>query len=226
VKEEKQKDWFKKGFFLGRMIWFRDEDPERAIARIHELLLFCNTSAEELWTVGAMEFVQFLSCGVDRLFMKRSRVLLIRDLEGLSRVESKAFLRAIRMFRLFQHGSGIRLILLSGPEFPIELYRIHELLPVVIDSGSIESDPEDLDSRVHSLVEIASRVSERPIQRLTERAAHFLEETIGANEGEEVLLLLVEGMRRSKGSVLRLRDILPNFAGYFGSEDGAETYCN
>ena len=226
MKEEKQKDWFKKGFFLGRMIWFRDEDPERAMSRIHELLLFCDTSSDDVWTVSAMQFVQFLSYGVDRLFMERSRVLLIRGLESLSKTETNAFLRAIRMFRLFQHGSGIRLILLSGPEFPIELHRIHEHLPVVIDFGVTESDPEELDSRVHSLVEIASRVSERPIQRLTERAAHFLEETIGSNEGEEVLLLLVEGMRRSKGSILRLRDILPNFSQYFGPEDGSETYCN
>jgi hypothetical protein len=120
----------------------------------------------------------------------------------------------------------MRLILVSKREVPSEVHRIHEHLPLVIDTGAGESDPGELDSRVHSLVEIASRVAETPIRRLSERAAHFLEETVTTADGEEILLLLVEGVRRSKGSVLRLRDILPNFSHYFGSEDEPERYCN
>jgi hypothetical protein len=226
MKEKGEKDRFRKGFHLGRIIWFRDEDTEGALSRTRELLLFCNTSPDSVWTMSPLQFVNLITGGMDRVSMEGFGVLLIHGLEDLSSNQAVAFLRAIKLFRAFQYGVGMRLILVSKREVPFEVHRIHEHLPLVIDTGAGESDPGELDSRVHSLVEIASRVAETPIRRLSERAAHFLEETVTTADGEEILLLLVEGVRRSKGSVLRLRDILPNFSHYFGSEDEPERYCN
>jgi hypothetical protein len=226
MKEKDEKDRFRKGFHLGRIIWFRDEDLEGALKRTRRMLLFCNTSLDSVWTMSPSRFVNLMSGGMDRVSMEGFGVLLIHGLEDLSTNQAIAFLRAIRLFRAFQYGVGIRLVLVSKREVPIEVHRIHEHLPVVIDAGAGDGDPGELDSRVHSLVELASRVAETPIRRLSERAAHFLEETVITADGEEILLLLVEGVKRSKGSVLRLRDILPNFSQYFGPEDESEKYCN
>jgi hypothetical protein len=226
MREQRETGRFQKGFFLGRIIWVRKEDGERALVRARSLLFSCNIGEGEVWTMAAGRFAGFVAGGMDRLLLDRVGVLLIRDLEGLSGGQASAFVRALRMFRTFQFGAGIRVILASGVDFPVELHAIHEMLPVVLAEYRSETDPCELDSRVHSLVEVASKVAETPIKRLTERAAHFLEESVVSSEGEEILLLLVEGMRRSKGSVLRLRDILPNFARYFGPEDGPETCCN
>ncbi|MBU6155229.1 MAG: hypothetical protein KGP28_13075 [Bdellovibrionales bacterium] len=208
------------------MIWLRGEDQEKAMARLFELLLFCNTSPDRVWSIAPMQFVNFITGGIDRLFMEGSRVLVVRGFEHLTQAEMVKFLGAIKLFRALQYGVGIRLIIASAKEVSAELHRIHEFMPMLIEVGVSESDPVEIDSRVHSLVEVAARVAETPIRRLTESAAHFLEEKVGSNESEEILVLLVEGIRRSRGSVLRLRDILPNFAHYFGPEDESESYCN
>ena len=172
------------------------------------------------------QFMALVTGGMDRMSMGSFKVILIRGFEALSDSQSKSFVRAIRLFRAFQFGMGVRVILVSRRDFSMELHRIHECMPVIMDERAAEGDPEDVDLRVHSLVEIASKVAETPIRRLTERAAQFLEESVISSEGEELVLLLVEGMRRSRGSVLRLRDILPNFAHYFGPDDELESYCN
>ena len=211
---------------MGRMIWLRGGDRERAMEKVEELMLLGDIRSQKVWSLSPPEFVTLMSGGLERVSMEHFEVLVVGGFEDLKGESARAFLAALHCFRAFHVGIGMRLILTSGVGLSVEMHRIHELMPVVIDLAPIGNDPEDMNSRVHSLIDFATRLTEVPIRRITERAAHFLEESVKSGEGEEVLVLLVEGIRRSDGRTLRFRDLLPNFSPYFDPDDQVETYCN
>jgi|GEM_PF-5140942 len=222
----KESEMFRKAYHLGRIIWVRGEDRERVDEKLKDLWSFGNIAESRVWRMTPRQFIDRVRGGLDRMSMERFEALLVRGFEGMTHGLAHEFFLALKLFRGFQTGAGMRLILVTTKEIPFEILRIVEWMPVVIEAGGSAKDPAELDARVHSLIELASSVSEVPIRRLTERAAHFLEESVFTCDGDEILLLLVEGMRRSQGRVLRLRDILPNFSRYFGSDDEVKTYCN
>jgi hypothetical protein len=70
---------------------------------------------------------------------------------------------------------------------------------------------------------MASLHAEVRVSRLTEKAAFFLEESVKSKVDGELVALVVLGLRRSDGKVLRFRDLLPNFHRHFEGGDQGET---
>jgi hypothetical protein len=70
---------------------------------------------------------------------------------------------------------------------------------------------------------MASLHAEVKVSRLTEKAAFFLEESVKARVDGELVALVILGLKRSDGRVLRFKDLLPHFHRHFEGGDQGET---
>ena len=196
------------------------------IEATRRVLFSYDTQAGTVWILNPKRFISLMKQEEGRSLGFKFEVLVLKDFERVTGSMAERLLTAIERFCKASPGPGIRLVLVSEGEISPEMMGIHKLSPLVVRLPYLETDPQSLNSRVHALIDEASRITEVPIKRLSERAASFLEETYYSCEGDELLVLLVEGIRRSDGRTLRFRDLLPHFSRYFDSDDPLETYCN
>ncbi len=217
---------FRTGYFLGHLIWIRSGDASETSRILRGMLASCHIADSGVWSLSPRQLIDLMSFSLDQIALLKSEVILVRNFERLTGFTAEAFLRAISRLRAAHAGIGLRLILISECEITDELQKIHRLQPCIVPVGGGVPPCEEINSRVHGLIDEASRITEVPIKRISEKAAQFLEESCETRKGSEVLELLVDGIRRSNGHTLRFRDLLPNFARFFDPEDSAETCCN
>jgi len=217
---------FKKGFFLGRLIWIKGVLRSESEGVARGLVAPCNIQPGELWFLNPDQFCELLAGSLDRLTLERYEVMVLRDFEFLGGKKAAKFLDAIGKFREIQMGLGMRLVLVSDSEVSPEIEKIRDLDPILLEPSTPGSGPGELNDRVHLLVEQASEEARIPIRRISEEVADFLEDQVTSGNFQGLLPLLVAGIRRSDGSTLRFRDLLPNFTPYFALRAQVENRCN
>jgi hypothetical protein len=216
----------KNGEFMGQLIWVRGMLGMGIEEAMQSLWFSCDTRAGGVWVFSPQKLAQWMASSAGDLKRNKFEVIVLKDFEMLTGNAAARCLSAIERFCFVFSGVGVRLVLWSEGEISSEMMGIHRLSPLMVRFPESDADPLSLNSRIHGLIDEASRITEVPIKRLSEKAAHFLEETYLSYNGDEFLILLVEGIRRSDGRTLRFRDLLPNFSHYFDSDDPLETYCN
>lgn len=209
------------------MIWIRGKAHRRERLAVRELLWFSDVNlAGSVRVLGPRTFVAMMMGPDAEWALQSASVLILKNFEQLAGRSAEQWLAALERFQRISITSGVQVVLVSeGPVNPV-LLQIYRFCPLVFGALPRGRHPVDADHEVHQMLDRASRIAEVPIKRLSEKAANFLEETAVSSELNELLDLVVEGIRRSDGHTLRFRDLLPNFAKYFDPEDPSETYCN
>ena len=190
------------------------------------MMLSCDSEEGGVWVLDPQKFMMLFGNEVGSWRSSREGVVILKNFERLTGSIAERCLFTIGRFCMGNSNTRARLVLWSQGDVSAEMRGIHQFSPIIVRLTGTETDPHDLNARVQTLIDEASRITEVPIKRISEEAANFLEESYYSCEGEELLVLLVEGIRRSDGRTLRFRDLLPNFTQYFDSDDPLETYCN
>jgi hypothetical protein len=201
---------FKESYSLGRLLWVKGAVGLQKIGVTYELLRLCEVKNEEVMVLTAHQFVDMLSQGIPKGFLSQFRALILRDFERLEPSDWNRFMKCLQIYQRLRFGLGVRMILISSDE--ISFSQRSDLLamkPVVIRISGEGNEPGDLNDRVHAMIERASLMVRKRILRVSERAAAFLETTIDEWDESELLELLVRGIFRSEGSILRFADLLP-----------------
>jgi hypothetical protein len=208
---------FKRAFFAGDLIWLGGVSEIDEGGLLHDLerlqvrpscVEFTDVEGalcrEDLWEGAGVEVI------VVRLHLSPHTAQCARLVGFLERMAD------------LQRLHGFRLLLVSGERDPKWCRHLEGLLPVQIEFPFCETEAV-LDDAVHRLIELASHHADVQVSRLSEKAAFFLEESVRARVDGELVALVVLGLRRSDGKVLRFRDLLPNFHRHFEGGDQGET---
>jgi len=217
---------FKKSFFLGRLIWVKGPRKCQKEKIVFDILRSCQVSRGEVLPLRPAQFVSMMSRGLSQETVLNYEVFLIRGFESLSSEMAKKFLQCLEIFKSLQMGFGIRIVLLSDLSVSQELKDFEMLEPVIVQMRSTSYDPGDLNERVHYLVDQAMRITEVPVKRISEQAAAFLEHHFSDEADQDILELLIIGLKRSDGQVLRFKDFLPGFRFDSDGDNQLETCCN
>ena len=206
---------FKRAFFAGDLIWIEgvSEDRDPTLMNALERLRVRPSCVE---FVDSKEFFASESAGPKEGF----EVLAVRLNSNPDPAQFEVFGAILERTITLQKENGFRVVLLSS-DFDrgwirfLERFRpMRFVLPLI---------PVDrvMDRTVHRLIEMASAHAEVQVSRISEKAAFFLEESARVKVDGELVALVVLGLKRSDGQVLRFRDLLPNFHCHFeGGKDG------
>ncbi len=217
---------FKRSFFLGKLVWVKGGEESGKIEIVFDILSSCEVKRSEVLMLDPNQFIELMHRGLTRETAAQYEVFLVRGFEQLSQKQSARFLKSIETFRELQMGFGIRVILLSDLEVTPELLEFAPFKPVIVRVSRTQPDPGDLNDRVHALIERAMGITRVPVKRISEKAAAFLEHHFADERDEDVLELLVIGLQRSDGEVLRFRDFLPHYPSTSGPESDLESCRN
>ncbi len=217
----------KKGTGSARMVWIRGKVPGReSVLRKLGVWVLCHIRERKVRVCGPRALIAEMANPADDRPFGSARVIVLRDFELLRGELATEWMTAVERLLNFADSTGIRVVLVSeGPVTP-EVLRIHRFSPLMVRADSRQEEAFDADLMVHRILDDASRIAAVPIKRISEKAANFLEDSACSQKNDGLLELVVEGIRRSDGHTLRFRDLLPNFASYFDSEDPFETHCN
>lgn len=208
---------FKRAFFAGEMIWFAGVCDGAESAVIRELRkLRVGPSCVEFLEVG-----EFLSRG-SRLPQVGVEVQVVKLRAGQGPWLRDSLVNALTRLLTVQRERGYRVLLVSADRDPEWSRALKGLAPSELQLPIGDPEPV-LDGTVHGLIEMASHHAEVRVSRITEKAAFFLEESAKSRVDGELVALVVLGLKRSDGKVLRFRDLLPNFHRYFEEGAGDET---
>ncbi len=217
---------FKKSFFLGRLIWLTGKAGPAKEKRLREWLWSCRVAKNEVCHMSAKQFIDAVSTGFSKSVLIDYEVIQVSDFELLEGGAASNFLRAIRIFRELQMGLAMRLLLVSEEEISPDLQGFSEFSPIEISLADSGEDPGGLNERVHNLLEAAMAFSRVPVKRISEKAAIFLEIYSSHEDDHSVLTLLLDGLTRSDGQVLRFADLYPEGGAAPKSSASSETHCN
>jgi hypothetical protein len=208
---------FKKAFFAGEIIWIS------GVGEDDEAVLLCELEKLQVQP-SCVEFTDMreIVCREGLLPGNGFEVLAVRLGSGLHPAQVRAGVRALKQLKEIQHEQGFRVILISA-EFQSEWSRELGVLGAWNFTLPLHTAESILDRAVHGLIEMASLHAEVRVSRLTEKAAFFLEESVKTSVDGELVALVVLGLKRSDGKVLRFRDLLPNFHRHFEGGDQGET---
>ncbi len=210
---------FKEAFFAGDLIWLKNvvTEDEVGIRRVLERLRVRSSCVE---IIGLEDVLN----GKTREWVgSEIEVRVIRLDRRLSEARRAEFVSALRWVLENQKKMGFRILLISERRTDLDWHEdLCELKPVVLEftSGNNEGFMNDA---VHDLLDMASGHAQVKVARLSERAAYFLEEIAKSKVDGELVALVVLGLKRSDGKVLRFRDLLPNFHRHFEGGDQGET---
>ena len=216
-------DSFKKSFFLSRLVWLELPQELKCSGAVSRLMEACDVDESSVWDLSPEQFIDQINHGFDRALLFGYDVLRVNWEYLQNPVQIRSLAKAIEKFQTFRDGLGMRLILVSCEVDELLLSQLHPLNPVVFNLGG-RMGPGDLNLRVHRFLELASIHANVKVNRISEKAAFFLEESLRQGVDEDFMALLILGLKRSQGKVLRFRDILPSFAGYFPPEEGHKNY--
>ncbi len=208
---------FKKAFFAGQMIWIS------GVIEGDERLLLCELEKLQVQP-SCVEFTDIQGIAFRDGWSPGGGVEVIAVRLGLNPFSKQveAGMRVLKQLLELQCEHGFRVILISA-EFQSEWRRRLEGLGALNFKLPLRATGPVLDRTVHGLIEMASLHAEVRVSRLTEKAAFFLEESVKTSVDGELVALVVLGLKRSDGKVLRFRDLLPNFHRHFEGGDQGET---
>ena len=208
---------FKKAFFAGQMIWIS------GVIEGDERLLLCELEKLQVQP-SCVEFTDIQGIALRDGWSPGSGVEVIAVRLGLNPFSKQveAGMRVLKQLLELQCEHGFRVMLISA-EFQFEWRRRLEGLGALNFKLPLRATGPVLDRTVHGLIEMASLHAEVRVSRLTEKAAFFLEESVKTSVDGELVALVVLGLKRSDGKVLRFRDLLPNFHRHFEGGDQGET---
>jgi len=215
-------DNFKKSFFLSRLVWLELPQELKSSGTVSRLLNSCDVDESSVWDLSPEQFINLFNRGFDSALLSNFDVVRVCWASLQDQEQILKLAKSIEKFQSFRVGLGLRLILVSSEVDELLLSYLHPLNPVVFNLGG-RMGPGDLNLRVHRFLELASIHANVKVNRISEKAAFFLEESLRQEVDEDFMALLILGLKRSQGKVLRFRDILPNFSGYFPPEEGRET---
>ena len=211
-------DLFKKSFWLGRLIWITGKNSLLLNQKLVTWLSECGVLSCEVLQLEAHQFVDLASKGVSRELIERYEVVVVHGFENLLGTQADRFIKATQTFCDFQSGLSLQLILVSNAKLSSDLKGIYRFKPTEISIHDDGDDPGDLNERIHDLLAIATKITNKSVVKLTERAAIFLESFIQDEEDCDILVLLARGLERSDGRELRLSDLVPQGGTRFASE--------
>jgi hypothetical protein len=201
---------FKESFYQGRLMWFKGPLGVGKIRVLYEALRLCEVTDDQVLVLDSEQFIELLFRGIPRGFLSNYRALVIRRVDTIHIDRWHRFLKCLEIYNQLRFGLGVRIILTSSEEISVQKNaQILFYQPSIFHIVGEGDDPSDLNERVHGLIERASFLTEKRILRVTERVAAFLETIATELTDEEVLELLVWGIFRSKGAILRFSDLLP-----------------
>ncbi len=215
-------DSFKKSFFLSRLVWLELPQELRNSGVVSRLMGACDVDESSVWDLSPEQFIDQINHGFNRVMLSNFDVIRVNWDRMQNQSQVRKLAKAIEKFQSFRDGLGMRMILVSCEVDELLLSQLHLLNPVVFNLGG-RMGPGDLNLRVHRFLELASIHANVKVNRISEKAAFFLEESLRQGVDEDFMALLILGLKRSQGKVLRFRDILPNFSSYFPPEGGRET---
>lgn len=197
---------FKEGLCRGRLLWVKGSEGLQKIGVTRELLRCCEIPEQQVFVFSVK---QFLELDLVKTGMARDRVLILRDLE-VETTEWNRFLIRLKECESLRFIEGIRVILVSSDSLPlsrkIELYQLN---PWVIRITGEGGSRVELNERIHGLIQKASYATQKPVFRVSERFAAFLEDTGDEWTDAELLDWFVWGISRSHEGVLRFADLFP-----------------
>jgi hypothetical protein len=225
----KEVSLFKKSFWFGRLIWITGGPSVNKEEKLGNLLLGCQILPSEIFHLDADQFVDMFLRGIDRELMKRFEVVVVKGFEDLNGNQAAAFLRAIKLFSDLQSGFSLQLILVSHHTISADLNRFQQFNPTEISVGDDNEDPGETNERLHHLLSIAMKITGVSVNRISERAAVFLEGFLAEETGDEtnyeLLVLISMGLGRSDGGELKLRDLIPRPFTHHPKVSTAEIPC-
>ena len=216
---------FKKSFWLGRLIWVTGGPSVNKEERLGNLLLECQILPSEVFQINVNQFVDMFSRGIDREMMRRYEVVLVKGFESLKDSEATSFLRTIQLFCDLQLGFSLQLILVSSRSISSDLNRFAQFKPTEIIVKDESEDPGEMNERLHALLALAMKITGVTVNRISERAAVFLEYFLEEEGDYDALVLLSMGLGRSDQEELRLRDLVPRPVTQKAVIRGAEIPC-
>jgi len=216
---------FKSGFWFGRLIWIRGSGSTKEGDRVDQLLSGCGIQSPEVFRLTALQFVDVFSRGFNRELLNRYEVLMVSEFENMSGMNAANFLKCIQSFCDFKSGHSLQLILLSERCVSAELDQFRQFNPVEVIMGDEADDPGEMNERVHSLLELAMRLTQVSVHRISERAAVFLETFLTEEGDEDTFLLLIRSLPRSNRHELRLKDLTPPVLVDFAQKEPFEAPC-
>ncbi len=217
---------FKNGFFMGRLIWVVGTEGSGRLQKTQEYLQKCQIQKKEMLVLNPQQLIDMFERGLSRTTVEQYEVLIVQDFENLGDEQALPFLKTIQTFRELQMGLAMRMVLVSDRVVPPALKNFEQFKAVQVSADDDSSEPEDLNARIHLLIEQATALSGVPIVRLTERAAVFLEYYSKSTHDRELLELILLGLHRSELGVLRFRDFLPDLFHASDNLSGAECKRN
>ena len=200
---------FKSGFWFGRLIWVSGGLFAKKKERLDELLLGCGVTSPEVLRLSAHQFVDVFARGMPKEWLTRYEVIVVNEFEDLVGQSATIFLRSIQSFCDFQMGHTLQIVLLSNSCISPDLDRFQQFKPVEILVSEDTEDPGEMNERLHSVLELAMRLTRVSVHRISERAAVFLETFIREEGDDDTLLLLIKSLPRAKNRELRLKDLMP-----------------
>jgi hypothetical protein len=221
----REQNLFKKSFWLGRLIWIKGGKESIREEKLGNLLLECRVLPSEVFHLEADQFVDVFSRGIHREMMKRYEVVVVKGFENLTGSAAISFLRALQLFCDLQFGFSLQLVLLSPQSISSELDRFEKFKPTEISLSEDSEDPGEMNERLHDLLALAMKITGVTVNRISQRAAIFLEGFLKEEGDYDALVLLAMGLGRSNRDELRLRDLVPNPNARKVSISSAELPC-
>ena len=216
---------FKKSFWLGRLIWVMGTPSKDNHQKVNVLLSACGILASEILRLESEQFVDMFSRGMARDLVNRYEVLIIHGFEDAHSGAADSLLKSIQSFCDLQEGHSLQLILMSSASISPEFKRFEQFKPIEIAIDTESEDPGEMNDRVHDLLGLAMKFAGVKVNRISERAAVFLEEFI-LDEGEtDTFVLMVMGVMRAKTTELTLADLIPPTSGQSHFDCTAENTC-
>ena len=204
-------DLFKESYFLGKLLWVKGPEGARKVRVTYEMLKICGVLDAQVAQLDGSQLVDIFAKGIPKKTLSHYRVLMVRDFEKLSGLRWERFMDILAQYRFLQFELGVRIILISNEESGMpesvqhkELYRCK---PLIIQLSDMAHSVEDADAKIHDLIEIAAQVAGKPVVRLTEKAANFLEIMPFLGNEDELIGILVQAIQKSKNGVLKWSDL-------------------
>jgi hypothetical protein len=202
---------FKKSFFAGELIWMVGvESPSHGLT---EILKSCWVRASQIRSLEVSEVLAMEEGHVPDVSPDSPEVWCIRLCSGEDSARRESFIQKLRWFFPEKVRAGQRVILVSECRDPGWTQSLQSWNAISGDS----------DEKVHGLLELAARYARVRVGRISEKAAYFLEESARTGVDGDLVALVVLGLRRSDGKILRFRDLLPNLHRHFDSGGQEET---
>lgn len=215
---------FKEGFCQGRLIWMEGPYGTRRSRMVFELLRHCHVEENSVCSLSLEEFLKDFKKNLSHFLLRGERVFLIEGLERLRESQRARLIRVLQLARKWSFSCGIRLVFLVSEKcaFEAEMASVFPILKIAVKGCT----GENIDDRVHWALELACRVTQKRVTRLSREAAEFLEIAGLELQDEGLIHTLVNAVHWNKNGCLELSDFMKPVRLPRRPSDGSVTVCN